>query len=127
MAKAVENYWGPCNGIALTRYGHSVACDGIEVMEAGHPFSDKNSRIGTRKILSLVNKLKEEDCVYCLISGGGSSLLCKPRRGLAFAEKQRIFSILFRNSAPIKEINTVRKHLSEIKEVSYLKLFFLQK
>ena len=124
MAKAVENKWGPCNGIALTRYGHSVACAGIEVMEAGHPFSDKNSRIGTRKILSMVDNLKEEDCVYCLISGGGSSLLCKPRRGLAFAEKQRIFSILFSNSAPIREINTVRKHLSEIKGGQLSKIIF---
>ena len=98
MAKVAEDTWGPCEGIALTRYGHGVACKGIEVIEAGHPFSDENSLAGTEKIISLINSLTKEDCVYCLISGGGSSLLCKPRKGIDFSEKQRIFSSLFKNS-----------------------------
>ena len=59
-----------------------------------------------------------------LISGGGSSLLCKPRKGIEFSEKQRIFSSLFKNSAPIREINTVRKHLSEIKGGQLSKFIF---
>ena len=124
MAKVVEDTWGPCEGIALTRYGHGVACKGIEVIEAGHPFSDENSLTGTEKIISLINSLTKEDCVYCLISGGGSSLLCKPRKGIEFSEKQRIFSSLFKNSAPIREINTVRKHLSEIKGGQLSKFIF---
>ena len=124
MAKVVEDTWGPCEGIALTRYGHGVACKGIEVIEAGHPFSDENSLIGTEKIISLIDCLTKEDCVYCLISGGGSSLLCKPRKGIDFSEKQRIFSILIKKSVPIREINTVRKHLSGIKGGQLSKIIF---
>jgi hydroxypyruvate reductase len=51
----------------------------------------------------------------CLISGGGSSLLCLPAEGVTLAEKQNITSQLLRSGAAIHEINCVRKKLSAIK------------
>ena len=38
MAHSVEKAWnGPLSGLAVTRYGHGVKCERIEVIEAGHP------------------------------------------------------------------------------------------
>src|SRR5689334_460847 len=38
MAQAVEQAWGgPLTGLVVTRYGHAVPCQQIEVVEAGHP------------------------------------------------------------------------------------------
>lgn len=38
MARAVETHWqGPIEGVVVTRYGHTVPCDRIRVLEAGHP------------------------------------------------------------------------------------------
>ena len=41
MARAVEDHWsGPLSGLVVTRYGHAVRCESIEVMEAAHPVPD---------------------------------------------------------------------------------------
>ncbi|MGB8843222.1 MAG: DUF4147 domain-containing protein, partial [Aliidongia sp.] len=38
MARTVELHWpGPLSGLVVTRYGHAVPCEQIEVVEAGHP------------------------------------------------------------------------------------------
>ncbi len=35
MAKAVEDAWpGPLSGLVVTRYGHAVPCERIEIVEA---------------------------------------------------------------------------------------------
>ena len=124
MAQEVENIWGECEGIVVTRYGHGLECRGIKVLEAAHPFTDENGLNATDEIITLLSSLKENDFVLCLISGGGSALLCKPRKGVSFIEKQKIFSHLFMSSASIKEINIVRKHLSEIKGGQLSKIAF---
>lgn len=44
MAVAVERYWPaavPLEGIAVTRYGHSLPTKRIRVVEAGHPVADE--------------------------------------------------------------------------------------
>ena len=56
-----------------------------------------------------------QDLAFVLISGGASSLLPVPAEGLSLADKQKTTNLLLRSSATIQEINTVRKHLSEIK------------
>ena len=124
MAEEVEKVWGKCEGIVVTRYGHGLECRGIKVLEAAHPFTDENGLNATDEIITLLSSLKENDFVLCLISGGGSALLCKPRKGVSLIEKQKIFSHLFMSSASIKEINIVRKHLSEIKGGQLSKIAF---
>ncbi|MFP6747784.1 MAG: DUF4147 domain-containing protein, partial [Alphaproteobacteria bacterium] len=41
MARAVEQNWpGPLEGLVVTRYGHGVATEHIEVIQAAHPVPD---------------------------------------------------------------------------------------
>src|SRR5215831_6582299 len=55
MAAAVEANWsGPIEGLAVTRYGHSVPCRHIEVVEAAHPVPDAAGRDAARRILERV-------------------------------------------------------------------------
>jgi glycerate-2-kinase len=54
-----------------------------------------------------------------LISGGGSSLLCKPR--VSLNDIQITNELLLKSGADIKEINTIRKHLSYVKGGQLLK------
>jgi glycerate-2-kinase len=63
--------------------------------------------------LELVEKATEKDLVLTVISGGGSSLLCLPHE-LKCESITKITKGLMDKGAPIHEINTVRKHLSEI-------------
>src|SRR5215217_2462469 len=74
MAKAVEDNWrGELCGLVVTRYGYSVPCEHIEIIESAHPVPDEGSVIAARRILETVKNLRADDLVLCLISGGGSS------------------------------------------------------
>jgi glycerate 2-kinase len=116
MAAAVEASWSsPLAGLVVTRYGHSVPCRHIEVIEAAHPVPDAAGHGAARRILDQVRGLTPDDLVLCLLSGGGSSLLVLPAPGISLEDKQAINRALLRCGAPIGEMNCVRKHLSAIK------------
>ncbi|MGI9411530.1 MAG: glycerate kinase type-2 family protein, partial [Hyphomicrobiaceae bacterium] len=116
MAATVECQWsGPLEGLVATRYGHGVACEHIEIVEAAHPVPDRAGLDAAKRMLQLAHSAGPEDLVLCLISGGGSSLLTLPAAPLALADKQKINESLLRSGATIGEMNCVRKHFSAIK------------
>ena len=116
MARVVEDHWhGPLSGLVITRYGYSVPCQHIEIVEAGHPVPDAAGQAAAQRLLKLVQGLTPDDQVICLISGGGSALMPLPAEGLSLAHKQAISRALLKSGATISEINTVRRHLSAIK------------
>jgi hydroxypyruvate reductase len=116
MARAVEDNWdGPLEGLVITRYGHNVPCQRIEVVEAAHPVPDAAGLAAAERILAMVGGLTADDLVLCLISGGGSALLSLPAGSLTLADKQAVNRALLRSGATIHEMNCVRKHLSAIK------------
>ncbi len=116
MARAVENQWhGPLSGLVVTRYGYAVPCQRIEIVEAAHPVPDAAGLAAAERMLRLVQGLKPQDMVLCLISGGGSSLLPLPAPGLTLDHKQDVNRELLKSGATISEMNCVRRHLSAIK------------
>ncbi len=116
MARALETHWdGPLSGLVVTRYGHAVPTQAIEVVEASHPVPDAAGRDAAARILAAVEDLGADDLVVCLLSGGGSALLALPAAGLTLEDKQAVTGALLRSGATIGEINCVRKHLSAIK------------
>ena len=117
MAAALEDAWPdvPMKGVVVTRYGHAVPTQRIEVIEASHPVPDANSERGARRLLEQVRGLTEDDLVIALMSGGASALLASPAEGLTLADKQAINKALLACGANITEMNAVRKHLSAIK------------
>ena len=116
MARAVEDHWtGPLSGLVVTRYGYGVPCERIEIVEASHPVPDAAGLRAAQRMLEVVQGLKPEDLVLCLISGGGSSLLPLPSPGLTLEDKQTVSRALLASGATIREMNCVRRHLSAIK------------
>lgn len=116
MAATVEQQWAePLTGLVIVPYGHTAECDHIEVVEAGHPVPDENGVAATRRILDMVTGLTADDTVVCLLSGGGSSLLCAPAPGVTLEEKKAATAELLRSGAAIHEINEARRELSAVK------------
>ena len=116
MAMIIEKKWGgPLEGIVIVPYGYSESCKWVKVIEASHPMPDVAAVEATTKLINAISFLKKSDTVICLISGGGSSLMCHPVDGVSLAEKQKITSSLLKSGAAIHEINCVRKKLSAIK------------
>jgi hydroxypyruvate reductase len=102
-------------GLVVTKYGHGLPLERVRLVEAGHPIPD---RVGVRAVLEtreLLRELGPQDLVLCLISGGGSALWPAPCAGIRLEEKQEVTSLLLRAGATIRELNAVRKHLSDVK------------
>jgi glycerate 2-kinase len=116
MAAAVEKHMpGPVSGLVITRYGHAVPLQHVEVIEAAHPIPDEKGLRATQRLAATLDDLKEDDLVLCLISGGGSALLSAPAGGLTLADEQDVNRILLASGAPIGEMNCLRKHISALK------------
>jgi glycerate 2-kinase len=116
MASAVEAHWpGELSGLVITRYGHGVPCQRIEIVEAAHPVPDDAGLRAAQRIAGLVTGLQADDLVICLISGGGSALLTAPAAGLSLENKREVNRQLLACGAPISEMNCLRKHLSSLK------------
>jgi glycerate 2-kinase len=117
MSLAVEHAWpadAPLEGLAITRYRHSLQTARIRVVEAGHPVPDEAGEVAAREMLERVRRLGEDDLLLALISGGGSSLMALPAEGVSMHDLKALTSQLLRCGASIQEINTVRKHLSAV-------------
>jgi len=85
----------------------------ITINKAGHPIPDARGVRGVRKMLSI--KPKENDLVLCLISGGGSAMMPLPQEGITLKDLKVTNDYLLKAGASIYEINSVRKHLSQVK------------
>ncbi len=117
MAQAIEEIFGGriTKGLITTKYGHALPLSFTEIIEAGHPLPDSKGLEGARKIKDLLTNTGPKDLVLFLISGGGSALLPLPADKITLEEKQELTQLLLDCGADIKEINTIRKHISQMK------------
>ncbi|OGP86815.1 MAG: glycerate kinase [Deltaproteobacteria bacterium RBG_16_48_10] len=117
MAQAIEEVFGDriTKGIITTKYGHSLPLKRIKTIEAGHPIPDQKGLDGTQEMIHLLKDSGPEDLVVFLLSGGASALLPMPADTILLEDKQEVTQLLLDCGADIREINTLRKHISQIK------------
>ena len=117
MARAVEQRLGHRlqGGFVVVKHGHGLSTKRIVVAEAGHPVPDRSGQRAAARLCAMAAELGRRDLLIVLLSGGASSLLPAPVAGVTLGDKQRTTEKLLRCGATIREINTVRKHLSRIK------------
>ncbi len=84
----------------------------FEIAVGDHPFPSEQNIVHTKKLKSFLSSLTEEDRVIFIVSGGGTVLLCDPPPGFSSSDEAELIKTLFAQGATIKEMNTVRKHLS---------------
>ena len=117
MARAVEEVLGDRieTGWVNVKYGYTDQTSRVHLHEAGHPLPDENGLAGTRSIVELLQGAGEGDLMLCLISGGGSALMMLPEDGISLADYQALTQALLRSGATINQINTIRKHIEQVK------------
>lgn len=122
MSKAVYEILGKRvnSGVVITKDGYlGPGLDSFEkqvvILEASHPIPERRNLKGSSRVASLVKDLTNDDLVICLFSGGGSSLLVKPTEDINLEDVQKTTSLLLSCGATIDEINTIRKHLDDLK------------
>src|SRR3989475_2815472 len=87
----------------------------IRYHPATHPIPTRKGVEGVLAMLRLVDAISRDDLVIVLVSGGSSTLMPLPVEGMNLDDEAKITSSLLRSGAGIEEINTVRKHLSQVK------------
>lgn len=132
MARALEEVLGDriSGGLVCVKYGHTDQLSRIEQAEAAHPVPDEAGVRAARRMAEMARQADEKTLVINCISGGGSALLPAPMTyvdggrtvTLTLAHKQETTRALLACGADIREINCLRKHLSELKGGRYLRL-----
>jgi glycerate 2-kinase len=123
MAAAAEHHYldtlslprGHVEGLAIARHGYGRPTRHIRMVEAGHPVPDASGVAATEAALAMAASAGPDDLVLVLLSGGGSALWIAPATGVTLDAKQALTRALLASGARIGEINTVRRHLSQIK------------
>lgn len=119
MFKAVYDTFPISGGIVVSNVFEHLDLPNINFIKGGHPILDENSIIAGKEILSLAERTTEKDLTFVLISGGGSALVESPL--IPLGRLQELTRELMKKGADINELNTVRKHLSNIKGGRLLK------
>lgn len=116
MALAAREVLGEriAGGTITTKHGHAADVPGIEVWEAAHPVPDAGGLAGAADALACARAAGPDDLVLCLLSGGASALWPAPPPGVSLSDLAALTDRLLRAGATIRELNTVRKHLSRI-------------
>jgi glycerate-2-kinase len=102
--------------LVITSDGSAVeSCNADEVIVGDHPVPKENSLKAGGKAVQFLKAIPENALVLTLISGGTSSLMCQPPQGISIDDLNKTFELLNNSGANIQDINTVRKHCSQIK------------
>ena len=111
-------------GVVVVNSENFKNVEGFKCFKSGHPIPNKNGYKAAKYIESILKDLREDDLVLVFISGGGSALLPYPVGGVSLKDKIKINKVLLESGANIKEINSVRKHISKIKGGNLAKMCF---
>jgi len=117
VTKAMEEMLGDNleSGDIIVKYEHLAELKKVNIHEAAHPVPDENGLKSTELLLDNLDNLTERDCVFVLLTGGGSALLESLPEIITLDDLQKLNSVLLQCSASIHEINCIRKHISLIK------------
>lgn len=126
MTVAAENELGNLltEGLCITKYQHGLPLRKCQLLETAHPVPDSNSVNAGAAALHLLQKLKEKDLLIFLLSGGASALMADIPGNSTLEEIQLAVNLLINSGATIQEMNTVRKHLSQLKGGQLMKVAY---
>jgi glycerate-2-kinase len=117
IAYALEDVLGQhiTDSLVIVKEGQERSTHIITLREASHPLPDERGYDAARAMVQLARKARQGDIVFCAITGGSSALAPYPVEGVTLQQKRAVHRLLLECGASIREINAVRKHLSQIK------------
>jgi hydroxypyruvate reductase len=101
--------------VAGPQLGREPLPPGLEWFNAAHPSPDAASEAAGRRALAIAAQSRTDGTLIVLLSGGASSMLAVPARGISLEGKMATSLALMNAGVPIADLNCVRKHLSAIK------------
>ena len=102
-------------GVVIVPTGAELQLDPVTVVGGEHPLPGAGSLQGGELISTVLTDRRPADLICFCLTGGASSLLVQPVPGVSLEDKLAVNRALLACGADIHEINTVRKHLSQLK------------
>jgi glycerate 2-kinase len=109
----------------LERDGHPIAAGvviapdeqpsphpGITALAGDHPIPARRSLAAAQRIGELAAGVRGDDVALVLISGGATSLIGAPLRGMAESDLVHLYELLLGSGLDIREMNAVRKRFA---------------
>jgi glycerate-2-kinase len=87
----------------------------VRIHPGGHPLPTNASILATQQLLDFIAHVPQDALVISAFSGGGSALLTLPAPTISLTDLQKMTHLLLHSGATIRETNTIRKHLSQVK------------
>lgn len=120
MCQAFEKIVTPDDGLVITKIGEEICIAKVEtvpVKRAYHPEPQAENAAYSREILDKIDGIGEDEkaLVFLMVSGGGSALFSCAPEGVSIEDKFKLNQLLMKCGANIHDINTIRKHCSDIK------------
>ena len=113
---AVKALGEPDGGVIVIPKGHArPRIPNVEVIESTHPIPSEKSIEAGDAVLEWAAQAGGDDSLIVLISGGGSALVEKPLENVELEDIIELNKLMLTSGMSILEINTIRKHLSQIK------------
>ncbi len=112
-ASAIDEILGSTIKEGLAIGLNPIACEYIQTYGGTHPHPSVQNVEISEKIMDLSKKITDKDLVIVIVSGGGSALLCWPIEECHQAN--RLYQEFLKTGGDIKELNTIRKHISLLK------------
>jgi glycerate-2-kinase len=85
----------------------------IKIRKVPHPLPDESTLAFTKELEGIVKKLDRKDLLICLVSGGGSAMLCDPT--VPLDQYNSYMHTLMNAGAEIRELNAFRRSISNVK------------
>ena len=98
--------------LSVTTVGGETPRGGIELVYGDHPVPGRESFAAADRIASFIERVSDGDDVLVLLSGGTSSLVASPVRGVSTSDLTRLFKSLLGSGADIAATNAIRKRFS---------------
>lgn len=111
MMRGLESVLKPEEGLIVSPTG--TKHDHFVTLRAGHPYPDENSAMAGEAALAMARATGNGDLLVLLLSGGASSLM--EASSLPIDDIAAATRLLNEAGADVWELNTVRKHLSNLK------------
>jgi hydroxypyruvate reductase len=113
MTQALSRITHLTDALIITKHASPLEFEPVTLIEGGHPVPNIHSQEAGQAALDFVSTLGEDDLLVCLLSGGGSALMTAPL--VPLEDLQTLTRSLLACGARIDEINTLRRHLDQVK------------
>ena len=99
-------------GVVISPDGAAAPFPPLVALPGDHPLPGRRSFTAAQRIAETAAGMRSDDVAVVLLSGGATSLIAAPLRGMAESDLGHLFELLLGSGLDIREMNTVRKRFT---------------